>query len=76
MFTLENYTTEITDPLMCYSSAKDWCSWKESGFKLDVFDKLRTDEWQICSDQSGWTNTDPSTEPKAHICATNYPGNV
>ena len=75
MKSLKDYKVDITQPLMCYSSELDFCKWEANKFKLDIFDKLRTDEWQICSDESNHDNT-MKAPPAAAICATNYPGNI
>ena len=85
-FTVSDYSTDISaSPLMCYASpnlstdgTSDFCNWKANDFKLDIFDKLRTDEWQICSDEEGWSATDDSTwdSVKTYICNSRYPGNI
>ena len=64
---------------MCFTSETDTCEWQKKGFKIDIWEKLRTDEWQLCSDQSAWDATnggDPCLYPDGYICATRYPGNV
>ena len=64
---------------MCFARETDECEWEKGGYKIDMFKKLRTDEWQICSDQEDWDSsggTDPCKYPTGYICATRYPGNV
>ena len=50
--------------MQCYTSVTDWCEWKKNGYPLDNFDKLRSDEWQICSKQPGEDQRliDPNTQ--------------
>lgn len=71
--------------MQCYTSIADRCEWKRNGYPLDNFDKLKSDEWQICSKQPGDEDkrklVDPDSESgkeaiESHICATRYPGNV
>ena len=50
MFNITYYSTKVDSALQCWSSKPNFCEWQENKFKLDIFDKLRTDEWQLCSD--------------------------
>ena len=43
--TLSSYSKRIQSNMQCYTSITDWCEWKRSGYLLDNFDKLRSDEW-------------------------------
>lgn len=64
-FSLDNYRTRIDDPLMCYTSHTDQCAWKKANYDVDIFNKVATDEWQICEADEG-----------TYICPTRYPGNI
>ena len=57
---------------MCFTTAKDFCDWQSKDFKIDIFNKLATDEWQLC-EIDGPEEGDPS---ETYICPTRYPGNV
>jgi len=50
---------------MCYTSHTDQCAWKKANYEVEIFNKVATDEWQICEGDEG-----------SYICPTRYPGNM
>ena len=64
-FNLDMYRTKIDHPLMCYTTQTDQCAWKKANYEIDIFNKVATDEWQICEADEG-----------TYICPTRYPGNM
>ena len=52
---------------MCFTSETNACQWQKDGYKIDIFDKLRTDEWQICSDQSAWEGSEGPVDSNGEL---------